>query len=141
MYIAKVTIENFRCFGEGADCFEMHLNPGLTALVGENDVGKTAIIDALRLALGTTDQDWYRLEDSDFHNEDDEREIRIVCMFEGLSESDARAFLEFVTYSDEKGGAPVLYLNCTAKQSADTFRLRQYRRLEVHSGRHGAGPS
>ena len=57
MYLSKLTIENFRCFGEGANRFELSLRPGLTTLVGENDTGKSAIIDALRFVLGTTDQE------------------------------------------------------------------------------------
>ena len=56
MYISSLQIENFRRFGEGEQRFSMSLKRGLTALVGENDAGKTAIIDALRLALGTADQ-------------------------------------------------------------------------------------
>lgn len=84
MYISMLTIENFRCFGSGTERLELHLQPGLTALVGENDRGKSAIIDALRVALGTTDQEWYRLDDTDFHSEDVSLEIRIVCKFESL---------------------------------------------------------
>jgi len=67
MYLSSVTIENFRCFGEGPHRLELPLRRGLTALVGENEAGKTAVIDALRFVLGTTDQEWFRLEDSDFH--------------------------------------------------------------------------
>ena len=55
MYISEIRIENFRCFGEGEDRFVLPLRLGLTALVGENDTGKTAVIDALRFALGTRD--------------------------------------------------------------------------------------
>ena len=66
MYLSNLTIENFRCFGDGEKRFELRLTEGLTALVGENDSGKTAVIDAIRFALGTTDQDWYRIEDTDF---------------------------------------------------------------------------
>ena len=62
MRLAKVTIENFRCFGEGTQRFDLPFRRGLTALVGENEAGKTAVIDALRFALGTTDQEWYHLE-------------------------------------------------------------------------------
>ncbi|WP_407062577.1 AAA family ATPase [Burkholderia contaminans] len=43
------------------------LSPGLTALVGENDAGKTAVIDALRLVVGTRDQDVLRVDPLDFH--------------------------------------------------------------------------
>lgn len=67
MFLAELRIENFRIFGEGEQALVLALKPGLTALVGENDTGKTAIIDALRLALGTRDQEFFRIEDSDFH--------------------------------------------------------------------------
>lgn len=56
MFIAELRIENFRLFGEGNKGLVLALKPGLTALVGENDSGKTAIVDALRLVLGTRDQ-------------------------------------------------------------------------------------
>ena len=94
MYLSELIIENFRCFGEGDEQFELRMRCGLTALVGENDSGKTAVIDAIRLALGTADQDWYlRLEDTDFHKEDTSRQIKIVCTFATLSERDKRAFV------------------------------------------------
>ena len=67
MYIAKIKIENFRLFGAGEKAFLLDLSPGLTALVGENDAGKTALVDALRLVLGTSDQEYLRLETADFH--------------------------------------------------------------------------
>ena len=78
MYISEIIIENFRCFGEGDDRFVLPLRPGLTALVGKNESGKTAVIDALRFALGTTDQEWYRLDDADFHDKQKSREIKII---------------------------------------------------------------
>ena len=81
MHISKLTIENFRCFGEGSNRLEIPLRSGLTALVGENDAGKTAVIDALRFALGTTDQDWFRLEDSDFRLAENAKKFKeiIAC--------------------------------------------------------------
>lgn len=114
MYLSKLTIRNFRCFGDGDKPFELPLKCGLTALVGENDAGKTAVIDALRFALGTTDQDWFRLEDSDFYQSDTKREIRIVCRFEGLTPRDKRAFVEYLTYADSAKDEPVLYINWMA---------------------------
>ena len=142
MYLSQITIENFRCFGEGASRFEMALNHGLTALVGENDAGKTAVIDAIRFVLGTTDQEWYRrLEDTDFHAAATSREIRIVCKFEGLSAGDKRAFLEYLTYDEKAGDQAVLYLNWTAKDTGEVHKGRPYRRVEMHSGKEGDGPS
>jgi len=140
MYLSKITIENFRCFGSGEDRFEMALQPGLTALVGENDSGKTAVIDALRFALGTSDQEWHRIEDSDFNANATPREIRIVCKFEGLSLRDTRAFVEYLTYDKENGNEPVLYVHWTAKDTGEIRRGRSYRRTDVRSGKEGEGP-
>ena len=140
MYLSRLIIENFRCFGEGGDRFEMTLEPGLTALVGENDSGKTAVIDALRFALGTSDQEWNRLEDSDFNVDASAREIRIVCKFENLSPQEQRAFIEYLTYDRDKENEPVLYVHWTAKDTGEVRRGRPYRRTEVRSGEKGDGP-
>jgi predicted ATP-binding protein involved in virulence len=42
-----------------------------SALVGENDSGKTAIVDAIRLVLGTRGQAFFRVGDADFHQPSD----------------------------------------------------------------------
>ena len=62
MYISEIQIENFRLFDSAEKAFVLSLNPGLTALVGENDAGTTAVIDALRLVLGTRDQEMLRID-------------------------------------------------------------------------------
>lgn len=48
MYIKKVTIENFKCF-KGQ--FSLDLNKGLNVLVGDNETGKSTILEAIHLAL------------------------------------------------------------------------------------------
>lgn len=141
MYISTITVERFRCFGEEPNRFELPLRLGLTALVGENDAGKTAVIDALRFALGTMDQEWYRLEDTDVHEGGTSREISIVCKFEGLSTSDQRAFIEYLTYGEKGEGEPVLYVNWTAEETGEARRGRPYWRVEVRSDKDGDGPS
>ena len=135
MYLSKLTIENFRCFGEGENKFEISFRPGLTTLVGENDTGKSAIIDALRFVLGTTDQEWYRLEETDFYIAANPKEIRIGCKFEALGIKDQTSFIEFLTYDPEGGVPPVLYLTWTAKETGETTKGRPYRRVEIHSGK------
>ncbi len=143
MFLSKISVENFRCFGENTSRFELFLRRGLTALVGENDAGKSAVIDALRFALGTADQERPWLEDTDFHESGGTRapEIRITCRFEDLTESDMRAFVEFLTYSKEPGKSPVLNIHWTALYTGAEKRGRSYRRIEVHSGENGNGPS
>ena len=57
MYLANLKLWNFRKFGKrnGLSVDEPHLNlnftKGLNVLIGENDSGKTAIIDAIKLVL------------------------------------------------------------------------------------------
>lgn len=109
MYISGVRIENFRGIGK-ATIFKF--NSGITVLVGENDSGKSTVIDAIRYVLGTTDQNWCRVEVSDYYNENTENEIHISICFSDLSLKEKAAFMECLTYT--KTGEK-LYLNWSAK--------------------------
>lgn len=82
MYISSVSIENFRAFKEKT---VFHFNPGVTVLIGENDCGKSTVIDAIRYVLGTTDQSWQRIELSDYHQENTDNEIHITITFSNLT--------------------------------------------------------
>ena len=44
MYISKVVIENYRCFGSKT---EIKLKPGINVFIGENNAGKTTVLNAL----------------------------------------------------------------------------------------------
>jgi len=63
VYLKRIEIENFRNLDE----FELGLSPGLNVIVGENNIGKSAILDAIRLPLapGSTggDRVWPRETD------------------------------------------------------------------------------
>ena len=48
MAIDKVKIVNFKCF---KGTFEIELNKGLNILVGDNEAGKSIILEAIHLAL------------------------------------------------------------------------------------------
>lgn len=48
MYLKKLEIKRFR----GLNQLTLNFNKGLNILIGENNAGKTAIIDALRICLG-----------------------------------------------------------------------------------------
>ena len=146
MFLANLTVENFRVFGEGGKGLSLSLQRGLTALVGENDTGKTAVIDALRLVLGTRDQEFFRLDDTDFHFPPEggprRTEIRICCRFEGLTRSDESALAEHLTY--EKRGhdrVAVLYVHWKAVQVPQSARQRRFTAVEVRSGKAANGPT
>ncbi len=48
MHISKVLIRNFKCFRSD---FVLELNEGMNVLVGDNDSGKSTILEAINLAL------------------------------------------------------------------------------------------
>jgi len=64
MYLEKFNIKNFRTIED----VTLFFNKGLNILIGENNSGKTAIIDALRICIGYGNirRDLY-IKDSDFH--------------------------------------------------------------------------
>ena len=63
MYLAALKISNFRKLKTATLSFQ----PGLNILVGANNVGKTAIVDALRALLAGHDEPYPRLDSEDLH--------------------------------------------------------------------------
>lgn len=49
MTLSKLTIENFKCFKE----LTLALHPQMTILLGVNGTGKTSLLEALRVAIGS----------------------------------------------------------------------------------------
>jgi putative ATP-dependent endonuclease of OLD family len=149
MYISSLIIENFRLFGDRDNRLELNLTPGLTALVGENDEGKSAVIDAFRFILGTNDQSYSRIDDDDFHRSviegagsDGETaeykiadKISIQCKFSGLSMPNKGDFAEYLTYEDD--GSIALYINWVAHREVGK-KVRRW--VEVLSGKDKTGP-
>lgn len=63
MYLAKLRIVNFRKLKD----VSLHFQKGLNILVGPNNAGKTAVVDALRALLGGIDEPYPRLTIDDIH--------------------------------------------------------------------------
>ncbi|MDL2009680.1 MULTISPECIES: ATP-dependent nuclease [Gammaproteobacteria] len=142
MYLAELSITNFRSFGP--DGIKVRFREGVTALVGENDSGKTAVIDALRFLLGTTDQEWLRFNDDDFHkaikDNSESNEIKIFGTFKKLTPSDKSGFAEYLTYGVNYEDEPILHLTLTAKRMG-TRAGRPYIATDIRSGKNGDGPN
>ncbi|MFI0146355.1 AAA family ATPase [Streptomyces globisporus] len=130
MYLARLRAENFRIFGAAAqeedgsdEALNISFSPGTNVLVGENDSGKTAVVDAIRLCLQTAAADFYRISRDDFHVGDSGRAdtFSISCRFENLSTEEQATFLEMLT-NDGRGNA---VLDITIKaQLMDPLRNR-----------------
>lgn len=69
MFIEKVVIENFKCFGPGRNT--VRLENGLTTFIGPNGSGKTAACEALLRLFGITGQE-RTIRRDDFHVPADE---------------------------------------------------------------------
>ena len=137
MYLSLLQIKNFRCF-DGNE-HSITFKKGLNVLVGENDSGKSAIMDAIKLVLGTTDMNWYRVEQEDFYKEDATLEIKITCKFEKLNEDERGAFLECLSYEDENKKIPCLYLHWMCRYLSSFNPPRPV--VNVSTGIEGNGPS
>ena len=51
MYLKKLIVKNFRIFDESG--IELIFNKGINAIIGENNSGKSSVIDALRIVYST----------------------------------------------------------------------------------------
>ena len=141
MYLSSITISGFRQFGTGEKALTIPFNKGITALVGRNDSGKTAVIDAIRLALLTVDHESFRIQLEDFHVNTDGsigETICTQCTFSDLSDSDKGAFLEYLSYEDEK---VLLHVHYTATRLADGPGRRRWLDIIVKCGKNGTGPN
>ena len=91
MWLRELQIRNFRKI----DALTVSFPHGLTVLVGENNSGKTTIIDALRLMLfSSRDFDSLRLTEDDFRAGTGHAPIEISCRFAGLEDEDEVHFQE-----------------------------------------------
>ncbi len=141
MFLSKITIRNFRQFGDGDAALDITFNCGVTALVGRNDSGKTAVIDAIRYALLTRDQDFVRVQPEDFHLDHAGKQaadIFIRCQLSGLDDNEKGAFAEYLSY---EGDQVSLLVNWTAKRLNESPGARRWIDVSVRSGINGAGPT
>ncbi len=103
MYLHSLRLWNWRKYGVGdnGECgIEIKFNSGLNIIVGENDAGKTAIIDAIKLVLSTNNQEINWISDLDFHQ--DSSNLKIECLFRDLSTDEESFFYEWLSLTPDK---------------------------------------
>jgi len=126
MFLSELKILNFRKYGTGGNGtagLHLRFNKGLNLLVGENDSGKTAIIDAIKFVLQTQSYDYQWLEEEDFFLQPEPRPIdinrakslKIECMFRGFDDenNEAANLLEWLGIEKNKDDEDQYFLKVT----------------------------
>jgi len=142
MYLKHIGARNYRAFGDGTNvpALDWELNPGLNILVGENDAGKTGIVDAIRQVLLTTSYEPVRLFEQDFHIEGKSRAktLSIEATLCGLSADQEASVLEWLTLGADGTCSLILHLEARYHPPQATKRARVD--TVVRTGAGGTGP-
>ena len=122
MFIEKLALTNFRCFGPQPTSIE--LTKGLTTFVGANGAGKTAVLQSLQRLFGMTG-DHRRLRRQDFHVPADEA---VPALTRTLSLEAILAFPELDIGGAGAGAVPEFFQQMAADQAG---KLKCRLRLEA----------
>ncbi len=126
MYLSTIEIENFRKYKN----LTVEFTAGLNLIVGENDSGKTAIIDAIRYVLHTQSYEYIRPLYEDFYLENTKDEshrstkFKIECIFKDFKEYEAKSFLEWLSIDDNGDYYLKVWLEGTRKGSKVYYDFR-----------------
>ena len=104
MYIKQLNISNFRAF----KYLSLKFRKGVNILIGENNSGKSAIIDALRICLGYGKSEYMlSIKDTDIHiNSNNPKELNSVIQFDLIFEIEdnpieKQCFYDFISINQE----------------------------------------
>lgn len=125
MYLAELTIKNFRKLREATLKFQ----PGLNVLVGPNNVGKSAVIDSLRTLLASHDETYPRLDGSDRHRPnggDPSGDISFHFVFRDLSLEDEADFIAALKPNEDKNMEAHIHVQYTDMDKTERFKVRRW---------------
>lgn len=124
MYLAELTISNFRKINNAV----LHFQSGLNVLIGANNAGKTAIVDALRSLLAGHDEPYPRFDSDDIHRPkigSPSGSIVFKYIFRGLSPDDEADFM--TALKPAKDGQMEAHITISFSEADKTGRLRAKR--------------
>ncbi|MCK9747090.1 AAA family ATPase [Pseudomonas syringae pv. syringae] len=125
MYLAELTIRNFRKLRDT----KLKFQPGLNVLVGPNNVGKSAVVDALRTLLAGHDEPFPRLDTSDRHRPREGEpagDITFQFVFKGLSHEDEADFIAALKPCKDKTMEAHIHVRYTDADSTGRFRVKRW---------------
>lgn len=140
MYLSELKLWNFRKYGNESHLHSItndtpadlvvSFSQNLNVLIGENDSGKTTIVDAIKHVLNTKSLEYFRLDEKDFFEHVDglirkrATELKIECAFRIHEAKEAGSFLEWVGFveNDDKGKEYELTVWLTATRKDQQIR-------------------
>jgi putative ATP-dependent endonuclease of the OLD family len=124
VYLAQLRILNFRKLRQ----VELEFRPGLNVIVGSNNIGKTAVVDALRALLAGSDDPYPRLDADDIHRPKEDAptgDIEFQYVFGDLNSDDEADFL--AALKPDTNGKFVAQITIRYSEADKTGRLRAKR--------------
>lgn len=125
MYLATLSIENFRKIKE----VQIQFQPGLNIIVGANNVGKTAVVDALRALLAGHDDPPARLDTDDLHRPKEGEaagDITFHYVFRGLSLDDEADFLAALKPDGNGNLEAHIYVRYSGADASGRLRVKRW---------------
>lgn len=125
MYLAELTIKNFRKLRDA----KLKFQPGLNVLVGPNNVGKSAVVDALRTLLAGHEEPYPRLDIADRHRPregEPEGDISFHFVFKDLSHDDEADFIAALKPCADKTMEAHIHVRYTDADQTGRFRVKRW---------------
>lgn len=125
MYLAELTIKNFRKLRDA----KLKFQPGLNVLVGPNNVGKSAVVDALRTLLAGHDEPYPRLDIADRHRPlegEPAGDISFHFVFRDLSHDDEADFIAALKPAADKTMEAHIHVRYTDADQTGRFRVKRW---------------
>ncbi len=130
MYLKTLRIQGFRRF----DDLSLNFKDGLNVIVGPNNAGKTAVVDALRVLLAASDEGNLRLTELDLHEKPGvppSPTATFTFLFSGLSEDNEADFMTALVPTKDDDGKISGYdarfsVQYTQAEPGGRLRLRRW---------------
>lgn len=131
MYLKTLRIQGFRRF----DDLSLNFRDGLNVIVGPNNAGKTAVVDALRVLLAASDEGNLRLTELDLHEKPGgatSPTATFTFVFSDLSEQNEADFANALVPVKDSDGKKILSYDArfsvqyTQAEPGGRLRLRRW---------------
>jgi putative ATP-dependent endonuclease of OLD family len=126
LYLAKLTVNNFRKLKDTT--FEF--TDGLNVILGPNNIGKTALVDALRCLLTTHEEPYSRITIDDLHRASDSMvpadKIFFKYVFSGLSLEDEADFIQSLILNENGTYEAHIAITYTPVEGTDRMRVKRW---------------